>query len=243
MASQRISKASSMSSSYRQSSNLTETRTNPIHPQTEPNPTQKPSTNAMHATPASSNSPADAWDRVKRRLRAELGEDVFSSWFGRLDLVEIADETAHLSVPTRFLKSWIENHYIAKLTKIAGAEFTGLSTVQVRVRVQGTAAQSSTVPRAVIPGERRYRDGDRVRHARWGDPGTGGQAGALRQGGPVRRGRHHPAARRPCRRRTRSPSRSAAPCCRAVSRCSSSSRRNSSMLARTAGSRSPSRSA
>ena len=24
-------------------------------------------------------------------------------------------------------------------------------------------------PRPVIPGERRYRDGDRVRHARWGD--------------------------------------------------------------------------
>jgi DNA helicase-2/ATP-dependent DNA helicase PcrA len=30
--------------------------------------------------------------------------------------------------------------------------------------------ESGTVPpRPVIPGERRYRDGDRVRHARWGD--------------------------------------------------------------------------
>ena len=27
----------------------------------------------------------------------------------------------------------------------------------------------SVPPRPVVPGERRYRDGDRVRHARWGD--------------------------------------------------------------------------
>jgi hypothetical protein len=31
------------------------------------------------------------------------------------------------------------------------------------------AAPRQTVDRPVIPGERRYRDGDRVRHARWGD--------------------------------------------------------------------------
>jgi DNA helicase-2/ATP-dependent DNA helicase PcrA len=31
----------------------------------------------------------------------------------------------------------------------------------------GTPA--ARVPRPIIPGERRYRDGDRVRHARWGD--------------------------------------------------------------------------
>jgi ATP-dependent DNA helicase UvrD/PcrA len=33
------------------------------------------------------------------------------------------------------------------------------------------AAAGGTVrpPRAIIPGERQYRDGDRVRHARWGD--------------------------------------------------------------------------
>ena len=57
----------------------------------------------------------DAWDRVKRRLRAELGEDVFSSWFGRLELVSIVETVAHLSVPTRFLKSWIESHYLDRL--------------------------------------------------------------------------------------------------------------------------------
>jgi ATP-dependent DNA helicase UvrD/PcrA len=35
--------------------------------------------------------------------------------------------------------------------------------------IPGAAAERKVVDRPVIPGERRYRDGDRVRHARWGD--------------------------------------------------------------------------
>ncbi|HEX3264902.1 MAG TPA: hypothetical protein VHR16_04485, partial [Candidatus Limnocylindrales bacterium] len=33
----------------------------------------------------------------------------------------------------------------------------------------GGARPAPTIDRPIIPGERRYRDGDRVRHARWGD--------------------------------------------------------------------------
>jgi DNA helicase-2/ATP-dependent DNA helicase PcrA len=33
----------------------------------------------------------------------------------------------------------------------------------------GPAAPAARAPRPIIPGERHYRDGDRVRHARWGD--------------------------------------------------------------------------
>ena len=36
-------------------------------------------------------------------------------------------------------------------------------------RSEQGAEQRPLVDRPVIPGERRYRDGDRVRHARWGD--------------------------------------------------------------------------
>ncbi len=49
----------------------------------------------------------EAWMRIRRRLRAELGEEVFSSWFGCLELDAISDQDAYLSVPTKFLKSWI----------------------------------------------------------------------------------------------------------------------------------------
>src|SRR5690242_19657409 len=54
---------------------------------------------------------AEIFQRVRARLRAAVGEDVFSSWFARLELEEIVDDKAHLSVPTRFLCSWIQSNY------------------------------------------------------------------------------------------------------------------------------------
>ncbi len=76
----------------------------------------------------------EAWDRVKRRLRAELGEDVFSSWFGRLELASIVDGVAHLSVPTRFLKSWIESHYIDRLRLRVAEEMSSVTNIHLAVR-------------------------------------------------------------------------------------------------------------
>ena len=53
------------------------------------------------------NTDQDRWSRVKGRLRAEVGEDIFSSWFVRMQFEGVDSETVQLSVPTRFLKSWI----------------------------------------------------------------------------------------------------------------------------------------
>ena len=57
------------------------------------------------------NTDQDRWSRVKGRLRAEVGEDIFSSWFGRMEFEGVDSETVRLSVPTRFLKSWIQSRY------------------------------------------------------------------------------------------------------------------------------------
>ena len=56
------------------------------------------------------NTEQDRWSRVKGRLRSSVGEDVYTSWFARMDLEGVQDESVHLSVPTRFLKSWIQAH-------------------------------------------------------------------------------------------------------------------------------------
>ena len=88
------------------------------------------------------------WQRVSQRLRAELGDDLFTSWFGRMDAEDHSNLRLIVSVPTRFLKSWIENHYVAKLQKIAEVEFGQLDSVQVRVRGQVVP------PRAVEVAER-----------------------------------------------------------------------------------------
>ena len=76
----------------------------------------------------------DAWKRVKRRLRAELGEDVFSSWLARLELDAMHEGSAQLSVPTRFLKSWIEAHYHDRVLSTFRSEHAGLSRIAIVVR-------------------------------------------------------------------------------------------------------------
>jgi chromosomal replication initiator protein len=88
------------------------------------------------------------WLRLSARLRAELGEDLYTSWFARMELDEL-DETGRVvfSVSTRFLKSWIENHYITKVKAIAQAELG--SPVSVVMRVRGTPVPVR--PRAVVP--------------------------------------------------------------------------------------------
>ena len=76
----------------------------------------------------------DAWSRVKRRLRAELGEDVFMSWLARLELEDVSDTTARLSVPTRFLKSWIEAHYLERVLTAYRSEHPVVASVLIAVR-------------------------------------------------------------------------------------------------------------
>ncbi|MHB2167484.1 chromosomal replication initiator protein DnaA [Alsobacter sp. R-9] len=95
-----------------------------------------------------------AFERVLRRLRAELGDDVFSSWFGRLELVGVSDGVAHLTVPTRFLKSWIQSHYLDKVRSLASAEIEGVRDITLGFRGAMTRAHARTAaePPAVAQG-------------------------------------------------------------------------------------------
>lgn len=66
------------------------------------------------------------WDRVSARLRAELGEEVFTSWFGRVEFVGLENDVLRLSVPTRFLRKWLISHYYDRVLKSAGDEYAKL---------------------------------------------------------------------------------------------------------------------
>jgi chromosomal replication initiator protein len=76
----------------------------------------------------------DRWSRVKGRLKAEVGDDIFSSWFARMDLEAVEKETARHSVPTRFLKSWIQSHYSDRLLSCWQAEEQTVQRIELTVR-------------------------------------------------------------------------------------------------------------
>ncbi|MGY2050331.1 chromosomal replication initiator protein DnaA [Methylobacterium sp. JK268] len=126
---------------------------------------------------------AAAWQRVKRRLRAELGEDVFASWFARLELQEVSGGTARLTVPTRFLKSWIESHYLDRVLATFRSEADGIGGIEVGVRgpmaptrpvVAGIAPAAPKVPApprptATAPASIEMPEPDRTLRAEGGD--------------------------------------------------------------------------
>jgi chromosomal replication initiator protein len=104
----------------------------------------------------------ERWSRVKGRLKAEVGDDIFSSWFARMDLEAVDNDTAKLSVPTRFLKSWIQSHYSDRVLNCWQAEEERVRRIELIVRTAATrqflpkskpdaAAQASPEPRPLKP--------------------------------------------------------------------------------------------
>src|SRR5690348_10167076 len=80
------------------------------------------------------NAEQDRWSRVKGRLRTSVGEDVYTSWFARMDLEGVQEESVHLSVPTRFLKSWIQAHYAERVLSCWQAEMPEVHRIDLSVR-------------------------------------------------------------------------------------------------------------
>ena len=80
------------------------------------------------------NTEQDRWSRVKGRLRSSVGEDVYTSWFARMDLEGVQDESVRLSVPTRFLKSWIQAHYAERVLSCWQAEMPEVHRIDLTVR-------------------------------------------------------------------------------------------------------------
>jgi len=75
-----------------------------------------------------------AFARVSGKLKTQIGMDAYASWFGRLKLVDYTRHQVLLSVPTAFLRSWINNHYFPLLTALWREENPEILRVEIVVR-------------------------------------------------------------------------------------------------------------
>ncbi|MBN9580820.1 MAG: chromosomal replication initiator protein DnaA [Afipia sp.] len=82
----------------------------------------------------SQNHEQDHWARFKGRLRSNVGEDFYTSWFARMDLERIHDDCVHMTVPTKFLKSWIQAHYADRVLSCWQSEMPEVKRVELSVR-------------------------------------------------------------------------------------------------------------
>lgn len=101
------------------------------------------------AAEADADDPCAKWERVRRRLKAELGETVYESWFPRVDLEGIEAGVVRLSVPTRFLKSWIQGHYADRLMQLWRGEDGRTRRIEIQVRSAARPRRVETP--AVLP--------------------------------------------------------------------------------------------
>ncbi len=84
----------------------------------------------------------ECWQRVRDRLRTQLGEDVYSSWFARMEAERLEGGAVTLSVPTPFLRSWIRSRYGDKLFDLWCIEDESIKRVELRVRSHVEAARA-----------------------------------------------------------------------------------------------------
>lgn len=99
--------------------------------------TSKAGNGVSESGKASSSGVDGRGHKVRAMLRAQLGEDIFTSWFNALEFESFDGATVQVSVPVKFLKSWIQSHYEDALLACCKAEFKGAERVEVLLRQPG----------------------------------------------------------------------------------------------------------
>ncbi len=73
------------------------------------------------------------WKKVHNDMRAEFGEAIFRSWLKPLTLQAFYHGTMEVSVPTRFMRDWIQNHYAERILAMCTAASDQIKRLQIVV--------------------------------------------------------------------------------------------------------------
>lgn len=67
---------------------------------------------ASASTVLADNSIHSSWQHIQDNLRATYGEAVYKSWISPVQVESLTDNQLVLSVPTRFMREWIQSNYM-----------------------------------------------------------------------------------------------------------------------------------
>lgn len=76
---------------------------------------------------------AALWKKVHGEMRGEFGEAVFRSWLKPLTLQACYHGTLEVSVPTRFMRDWIQTHYSARILEMCAEKDENIKRLEVVV--------------------------------------------------------------------------------------------------------------
>lgn len=75
----------------------------------------------------------DTWKTIYKSFRNEFGETVFRSWLKPMTLQAYYHNTLEVSVPTRFMRDWIQTHYAKKILELCAANNSEIKRLEVVV--------------------------------------------------------------------------------------------------------------
>jgi len=72
------------------------------------------------------------WGTIKQQLRRDVGEAAYRSWLQPLELLDsLSPGEIRLSVPTKFMRNWIETHYGERIRTLVRAAVPGIAAVEM----------------------------------------------------------------------------------------------------------------
>ena len=83
--------------------------------------------------------------KIRAMLRAQLGEEVFTHWFNSLEFDRFDGHTLFVSVAEKFLRNWLQSHYLDELLQCASTELKSVDNIDISVRQPGAAARAKKV--------------------------------------------------------------------------------------------------
>ena len=91
------------------------------------------------------------WSRVRALLRAELGDATFNSWFKSLSVRAASGGRVMLQVPTGFVRSWIEAHYLGRIRNHWQSENASIKRIDIELKSEWQTTDDKAVSEAAKP--------------------------------------------------------------------------------------------
>ena len=83
------------------------------------------------------------WQEVCENLRSEIGEAAYQSWVKPMTVRGVSDDTARISVPTRFMRDWVVAHYVDRLGVLWNEIDSNISSVEISVQPERSLKSSN----------------------------------------------------------------------------------------------------
>jgi chromosomal replication initiator protein len=83
-------------------------------------------------------TPLGPTEKIHAALRERFGDDIYSSWFHTLKFESYERRTVTVSLPVKFLRTWVQSHYRDELLHACRVEFWGARRVRIILRQPGS---------------------------------------------------------------------------------------------------------